>query len=291
MRLWLVLLLVGTARAQGPTSTCVEVSGSAEPDLRRLVMAELDRHPTHRAAEADCTSFLRVELLTVGSDRYLTGRINTQVPHRETVEEDIARTVERLLRVVLNNDPLRLRGPRDEGWLRAGIGALKNGRMLYGIEAFQLMALLEGAESMPGLAILVRREVARWHLAARASFASRFADAGPDLHLTSHLGVQVHIMWFTDPHSDFSFYLGGLGGLEHHRFEGPSPVEDGAERTASATTFGLGVRLGLELFRTTDGRFDLFAQGVAPVSASTDVEQEVVDAWMPSLSIGAGIMF
>ena len=288
-----LVLWVGVARAQGPTNTCVEVAGAQadEVDLKRLVMTEVDRHATHRAVETDCSSYLRVELLQIGTSRYLTGRINTQVPHREQVEGDMAQAVERMLRVVLHNDPVRLRGPRDEGWLRAGIGALKNGRMLYGIEAFQLMALLDGVESMPGLAIMVRREVARWHLAARASYAGRFADAGPDLHLVGHLGVQLHVMWFADPQADTSFYIGGLGGLEHHRFEGPSAVENNDVLSATATTFGLGLRMGVELFRTTSSRFDLFAQAVAPVASSTDAENGVVDAWMPTVALGAGILF
>ncbi|MCB9547219.1 MAG: hypothetical protein H6706_15415 [Myxococcales bacterium] len=290
-----ILLVGGAARAQGPTSTCVEVLGAPAElgDLRRLVMTELDRHPTHRAAEADCSSFLRVEVLVLAGSQYLTGRINTQVPHREVVEDgDIARAVERMLRVVLHNDPVRLRGPRDEGWLRAGIAALRGGRMVYGIEAFQLMAPLDGGlESMPGLAVMVRREVASWHLAARLSYAGRTAGAGPDLHLVGDLGLQLHLAWFLSPEADTAFYLGGVAGLDHQRFEGPSAIAPDERHSASATAFALGLRLGVELFRTTTGRLDLYAQAMAPTGASTDEEEGVVDAWVPSVSLGAGIAF
>jgi hypothetical protein len=102
------------ARAQ--LRTCVEVAAApAETDaLTRLIKSEIDRHPTHRAVSSDCESTLTVEVIDLGAGggKWLTGRLNTQVPYRERVgAEGLAPAVERLLTVLLHNDPLILRGP------------------------------------------------------------------------------------------------------------------------------------------------------------------------------------
>lgn len=298
IRIWLTLAAVlmgaGGAFAQGPTSTCVEIAGAGDDaaDLRRLVMAEIDRHATHRAATQDCASFVRIERLRIGDAVYLTGRINTQVPHREAVVDgDVGRAVERMLRVLFNNDPVRLRGPRRPNWLLDGVRALKTGRMVYGIEAFQLIALVdEGPQSVSGVAINARREVADWHLGLRLHYAGKLDGVGPDLTLVGHIAAQLHLAWFTDALGDTSFYLGALVGVDHQRFEGPSGV-DGGPSSTSATLFGVGGRLGLETFRTTSSRLDLFAQVLAPAGSSTDANDLVIDAWVPSVTLGAGIAF
>ena len=112
-------LLARPAAAQ--LQTCVEIQGKTDAEaLGRLVRAEIDRHPTHRAATTDCQGYLTVEVLDLAQgERWVTGRINAQVPHRERVGADgLAPAVERLLKVVLHNDPLVLRGPESPGWLR-----------------------------------------------------------------------------------------------------------------------------------------------------------------------------
>lgn len=297
-RLWIALmaltLYAGSADAQGPTSTCVEVTGAGDDaaDLKRLVMAEIDRHTTHRSATSDCASYIRIERLSIDQKTYLTGRINTQVPHRETVEDgDVAKAIERMLRVLLNNDPVRLRGPRQKNWLLDGLRSLKTGRMVYGVEAFQLLALMDdGPQSVSGIAVHARREVAAWQLGVRLHYAGKLDGVGPDLTLVGHIAVQMHLAWFTHPEGDTSFYLGALAGVDHQRFEGPSGV-DGGPSSTSATLFGVGGRVGVEMFRATSSRVDLFAQVVAPTGTSSDDEDLVVDAWVPSLTIGAGVAF
>lgn len=292
---WLGLLLGSSlAHAQDPTRICVEVlgGGADSADLQRLVMTEIDRHATHKAAEGDCASFLRVELLTVGSGQYLTGRINTQVPHREMVQGgDLARTVERMLRVVLHNDPVRLRGPRRANWFLDNLRNLKRGRMVYGVEAFQHLSLVDGeTQSLAGIAINVRREVEAWQLGGRMHYAGRFSPAGDGLTLVGHLAVQLQIMWFSHPRGDTTVYFGGIAGLDHQRYDGPSGI-DGGPSSTSASLFAVGGRLGVEMFRATSSRVDLFAQVMAPTGTSTDEADQVIDAWVPSATMGLGIAF
>lgn len=290
-------LMASPARAQSPTETCVEVETSrADRDaIRRLVMTEIDRFPTHRSAESECGSFLRVEVIDLAGTSYVTGRINTQVPHREAVEGgDLATAVERMLRVVLHNDPVRLRGPRSENFIRRGLDALKHGATLYGAEVYQSGAWLDGEVStLPGLAIQVRREASDWHLGARIAFAGRFSDPPEGaLVMTGRIGVGLQAMVFSDPLGDSSWYFGGEAGVDHQRFNGPAPsYGPGVDEAFTTTGFALGLRGGIELFRTTTGRLDLFVQATLPVFASTDEEGGVVDAWLPGLSAGAGLLF
>lgn len=285
------------AAAQSPTETCVEVETSRadREAIRKLVMTEIDRFPTHRSADADCGSHLRVEVIDLAGKSYVTGRINTQVPHREPVDGgDLAQAIERMLRVVLHNDPIRLRGPRTESFIRRGLDALKHGATFYGAEVYQTLAPLDGGLStLPGLAIQVRREASDWHLGARVAFAAALDDPPPGrLTLTARLGVGLQLMFFTDPLGDSSWYFGGELGVDHQRLHGPAPAYGPAvDEDYTTTAFAIGLRGGVELFRTTTGRLDLFIQATLPVTPTTDDEGRVVDAWLPALSAGAGLMF
>ncbi len=292
----LALAVPAAAWGQSNARTCVEViTRRTDPEeLRRLVIDELERHPTHRAADDDCESYLRVEVLALADQQFVTARVNTEVPHREKVAgDDLAGAIGRVLRVVLHNDPVTLRGPHKEDVFRAGVRALKAGRFLFGAEAFQIVGLVEGeASSAPGLAFVARREVLAWHLGARLSFAHRLDGDPSELALTGHAGLQLHLAWFPWYEADTSGYLGLVLGMDHERFEGPAPLLGPGETHTFATTgFGVGVRTGLELFRTTTSRLDLFAQAVLPAYSATDDEAGVVDSWVPTVSIGAGMLF
>src|SRR5258708_37645184 len=87
------------ARAQLRTCIKVEGPGASSEELARLVRLEVDRHRTHHAVENDCQSHLTVELLDLGKEgRWLTGRIDTQVPHREQVQEgELVAAAERMV--------------------------------------------------------------------------------------------------------------------------------------------------------------------------------------------------
>ena len=285
------------AAAQSVAETCVEVltRRADANELRRLVMDELDRHRTHRAAEKDCLTFLRVELIETAEHTYVTARMNAEVPHREKVDGgDLAPAISRALRVVLHNDPVRLKGPREEDFLRRSLRSLKSGRFLFGAEVFQVGALAGGELStLPGVAFVARREVHRWHLGARLAFAHEVDETSPmNLGLTSHVSAQLQVSWFPNWDADFSPYLAGLMGVDHQRFRGPAHLLAGEQTArASATGLGLGLRGGAELFRTTTGRVDLFAQATLPAFSSSDEEAGVVDEWVPTVTVGAGILF
>ncbi len=51
------------------------------------------------------------------------------------------------------------------------------------------------------------------------------------------------------------------------------------------------LRGGIEVMRTTDARLDVFAQGTIPVFFTRDTDAGVMDAWVPSLTVGAGLAF
>lgn len=288
----IALLAARPAAAQAPTQTCVEVVSDAvdAAGLRALVESELDRHPTHRAVQTACESFLRVELIEVDGQRFLTARINTQVPHREVVT-DLEAAVGAMLTVVLNNDPIRLRGPQDRGWVRRQLHALRSGVTYFGVEAYQIGAWVHGdLRSLPGVALQARREVDQWHLGVRLALAWRLSDYGDALTLTGHVAGQLQVAWFWSDTADTSAYFGALMGLEHQRFSGPSSFDDGVDRIAK-TGFAAGGRIGVEMFRTTTGRLDLFGQVMLPVGSTTDAENGVVDAYVPTVSLGAGMVF
>ncbi len=302
----LLLCLPALAHAQSPTETCVEVvtRRSDAEELRRLVIDELDRHPTHRSIEPasgpqtpaglGCASHLRVEFIAVEESWFVTGRINNQVPHREAVvDEDLAEAISRMLRVVLHNDPVRLRGPRSSDWLRGALRGLKEGRSLFGVEAYAVGLMLDGEPSnLSGVAITFRREVAQWHLGARLGYAGFMGETPGRLVMRHNVAAQLQLAWFHSALTDLGFYLAGLLGVEHQRFAGPAPLYGPDEEDeASATGVAVGVRAGLELFRTTSSRVDLFTQFVAPAFLSADEEGGVVDSYVPTLSLGAGMLF
>lgn len=283
------------ASAQAPrTRTCVQVTGAGDDTntLEDMVRWETDRHATHVAATERCETTVRIERFDIGTRSYLTGRMNNSVPHREEiVEGDVARSIERLLRVLFNNDPVRMRGPRRFDALRQRLKSLKAGRMVYGIEAFQLVALVDDdPQSVAGIAVNVRREVDFWQIGGRLHYGGRFDGIGDDLTLVGHLAVQLNVMWFTHPNADWSVYFGTVAGLDHQRYEGPSGV-DGGPSSTSASLFAVGGRLGVELFRATTGRADVFAQFMAPVGTTTDDQDLVIDAWVPSATMGFGVAF
>lgn len=291
-----LLSMPSMASAQSPTETCVVVQTS-RPDaeaIRALVMTEIDRFPTHRSAAEGCGSHLRVEIIDLAGKSYVTGRINTQVPHREPVEgDDLATAIERMLRVVLHNDPVRLRGPRSENFLRRGLSGLKNGETLLLAEVYQVVTPLDGGvSSLAGVAVGARREAADWHLAARIHYAGRLASppAGA-LAMTGRVGVAMQLAWFDDALADTAWYVAAEAGVDHQRFEGPAPRFGGEDESYTQTGFALGVRGGVELFRATTTRLDLFVQATLPVFMTTDDEGGVVDGYLPGFTAGAAMLF
>jgi hypothetical protein len=294
------LLLAAARPAAAQLRTCVRVeAGKTDAQaLTRLVKAELDRHPSHRAVDQDCQGYLTVELIDVGgpqNERWVNGRINTQVPFREKVGADgIGPAVQRLLSVVLNNDPLILQGPEANTWLRRQGRALERRSVMhFGAELFELGARLGGTfDTLPGLALTARREVSALYVGARVGGAFNPDSGGDRLHLRAQFDAQVEAALYASPAENTSLFAAALLGLSYHRFEGPATF-DGAGATGTATSAGLsfGLRGGVETLRTADVRVLAFLQVTFPGYVSGDPDHGVVDQWVPTAALGAGVLY
>jgi len=293
-----LLMLARPAAAQLRTCVRVEPGKSDGEALAKLVKGELDRHPTHRAASEDCQGTLTVELIDLGGaqgERWVNGRINTQVPHREKVGPDgIGPAVQRLLTVVLNNDPLVLKGPESNTWLRRQGRALERRSVMhYGAELYELGARLGSSfETLPGLAIIVRREVSALHIGARVAGAFNMGMPANELHLRAQVEAQIDGTLYAAPEAETSLFASALIGLVYYRFAGPATL-DGPDATGTATSSGLslGLRGGVETMRTSDVRLLAFLQVTAPAFISRDIDHGVVDNWVPCALIGAGLLY
>jgi hypothetical protein len=278
--------------------TCVEIEAAPGPTdaLVRLVRDEIDRHPTHRAATSGCQAYLSIEVLDFGEGgKWITGRLDTQVPHRERIGADgMAPAVERLLTVLLHNDPLVLHGPESPGWLVRQERALRlRSTMHAGVELYELVTPV-GAPvgSLPGVGLSLRREVDQVSIGVRVAGAFNPAAETTSLSLRLQLDAQVEMSFYFRPVESVSLFASALVGLVYQRFEGPAPFDGpGATGIASADGLALGVRAGVEALRITDVRLLAFLDLEAPTFASRDLDHGVVDRWAPSASVGVGVLF
>ena len=295
--------LVLAARPAGAQlQTCVEIVApdSETAALTMLVRAEVDRHTTHRAATGgECQAELTVELIDLGkgnqAERWVTGRVDGQVPHREKVGADgLALAVERLLTVVLHNDPLVLRGPESNTWIAQQKRALERRSVThFGAELYELgTALGAGVETLPGVALVIRREVSALYVGARLAGALSPSHNPDRLRLRAQFDAQIELALYSAPEANTSWFAGAMLGLVHHRFEGPAPL-DGPDATGSAVSTGLSlaVRGGIETMRTSNVRVLAFLQLQAPAFISEDPDHGVVDRWVPNAVLGAGVLF
>jgi hypothetical protein len=279
--------------------TCVTVvadSPEEQASLRSLVETELDQHPSHHAVGDDCQSFLRVELIDAGKDgRFLTGRINTQVPHRvQVAEAGLADAIRRLLVVMLHNDPVLLRGPREQNWASKSLEDLRTRSLMYfGFELFESAFWLDGRVSgLPGVALTGRREIDALYIGLRLSGAYSPSRTRDELRMTSLFGASVELMFHAAPLANTSLFGGFSVGLSHQRFRGPSPYyAPGVLRNASQSGAELGLSGGVETLRVTDTRLTVFGRIALPAFVSEDQDDAVVDAWLPTATVGVGMAF
>jgi hypothetical protein len=294
-------LLAGARPALAQLRTCVTVEGAKEATevLARLVRSEVDRHPTHRAATDGCQAYLTVELIDLGvregEGRWLTGRINTQVPHREKIGPDgQVAAVERLLTIVLANDPFVLRDPNATSWLRRQQRALEvRSHLRVGVEVYELASWMGGSlATLPGLAVSVRREVSEFFIGVRLAGATQSDGARGQLQLRAQVDAQLEAAVYARPSANVSLFVSGLLGIAHQRFQGPAPFDGpGAIGDATSTGVSVGARAGVEVLRISDVRGLAFLELQAPTFVSADPDHGVVDAWIPSASLGVGVLF
>ena len=290
-------VLLTTAAARAELATCVEVAAPAGEDeaVGRLIRSEIDRHPTHRAATKDCQTFRSIEVIDLKKEKWITGRVDSAVPHREPIGSDgVAAAIERLLTVVLHNDPLVLRGPESQTWLAQQKRQLERRSLThFGLEVFELGSLLgTDLATIPGVALSVRREVSALYVGARVGGALSPIRRPDALRLRAEVDAQVELALYAAPSADISLFAGALLGLVYQRFEGPAPF-DGADATGAAVNTGMSIalRAGVEALRTSNVRAMAFLMLQAPAFVSRDPDHGVVDAWVPSASLGAGVLF
>lgn len=290
-------LVTLSAPAQARVRTCVTVEPGREDGaaLRRLVESEVNRHPSHEVVDTDCESYLTVELIEVGAERYVTARVGVEVPHREPVTAaGIAPALERALAIVLHSDPRTLSGPeRDQGMFHTARELEQRGKNHFGVELFELCAVVGGdVNTLPGIAATARREVGRFHVGARIAGAFGVPPQGPALHLSADLTAALDATLYSSSTAGTAAFASVLLGLEHQRFYGRRRFVEG-ESYGTALELGpsAGLRGGVELFRFASVRYLGFVQGSLPLFASRDRDYGVVAQYMPSLAVGVGAVF
>ena len=104
--------------------------------------------------------------------------------------------------------------------------------------------------------------------------------------------AQIEGALYASPEENTSLFASGLVGLVHQRFAGPATLDGpGATGRASSSGLSLGVRAGIETMRTADLRLVAFLQVMLPVFVAADPDHGVVDNWVPSAAIGAGLLY
>jgi len=291
-----VLALASSAAARVRVCVDVDAGKSDAAALRRLVMSEVDRHPTHRAVDSGCESHLRVELdeldASMGGERFLTARLDGEVPAREAVgRAGMGPALERLITVVLHNDPRRLDGPERDDWIgRTRAAFLRRGTMSVGVELYETSAIVDGRlQALSGVAISGRRELDRIHLGLRVGAASAFEAPHDRLTLTQEFLGQLELAAYGSAEAATAGFAALALGLEVQRFQAPDPgAPSNALQSVTSAGAALGLRGGVELFRTTSTRFQLFAQVLLPAFVSHDSEHALVSQWTPTLALGVG---
>ncbi len=150
-----------------------------------------------------CQAYLSIEVLDFGAGgKWITGRLDTQVPHRERIGPDgIVPAVERLLTVLLHNDPLVLRGPESTSWLARQQRALMvRSTMHAGLEVYELVTPV-GAPlgTLPGVALSLRREVDQISIGVRVAGAFNPAAQPDGLSLRLQFDAQVEAAFYFRP--------------------------------------------------------------------------------------------
>jgi hypothetical protein len=170
-----LLVALAAPAAGAATTLCVEVrsdDAALGAGLRKLVLDEVAHYPSHSVVDRDwsdgrgssapdpagaaplCASRLAVELFQLAGQRYITARVNREVPVRFGVGKDnLAERLAAALRLALRNDPVHLAtDPRELSAVqRAAHSILRRGHTRVRLELFQAIAGSDrGATFAPG---------------------------------------------------------------------------------------------------------------------------------------------
>ena len=296
----LAAFAVRPVHAQEKVSTCVVVEGPASEleALRKLVQSEVDRHPSHRAVSKGCAVHLKVELLQVDSDRFLTGRVGGEVPQRVHVEgpggKPLAAALDELLRIVLGNDPIALKAPGGQSWFSERVFSLKErGQNTFDVAFLESASPVVGSLTFdPGVLLGFSREIESWQVGIEGLWAQGLHDHPGSVDVDTLIRLQAALTLFGSEEADTSAFAGLSLGLAHQRFSGPRAAElGGGDGTYNVTGPAAGLRGGVEFFRTTSMRVFVFAEVFLPIFWADDQQTEVMKGWVPSFSLAAGARF
>jgi hypothetical protein len=228
----------------------------------------------------------------MGGERFLTARLDGEVPAREAVGPGgMGKALEHLITVVLHNDPRQLEGPERDDWIgRTRAAFLRRGTMSVGVELYETSAIVDGRlQALSGVALSGRRELDRIHLGLRVGAASAFEAPHDRLTLTQEFLGQLELAAYGSAEADTAGFAAIALGLDVQRFQAPDPgAASNALQSVTSAGAALGLRGGVELLRTTSTRFQLFAQVLLPAFVSHDADRALVSQWTPTLSLGVG---
>lgn len=292
----LVAVALVSVEARAATPLCLEVRADADaPAFRKLVEDELAHHPTHRLVTEACASQLTVELFTVAGVRYLTARVNQEVPVRFAVKgaHELDDKLSEALRQVLRNDPVYLAEDlsRLSAVWRSGTNLLRRGVNRYRLELFELVGSGgSNAVFASGGAFTVARGIDHVQVFARLEVAgSPSSPRDGSVTLRVLAGGDLGFLWEASARANATVYVGPAVGLHYARFEG---WQNGAEATpANAILFSVAARAGARFLRFYGFDIDLFAQAHFPLYKTHDPDSTLVDAYTPYAMIGLGVGF
>jgi hypothetical protein len=299
---WLGAALLFPTAARAEVSLCLQVKSDAD-DARgfdKLVRSEIARHPSHRL-RADCESRLSAELFHLGATRYLTVRIDGEIPVRYAIADDAALelrlsdAISRVLRsdpAYLVEDPSRLSGTE-----RLARSVLVRGHNRYRLALFETIVRTDtGSAFAPGFALEFARGADHVQVSARAGLAGSWSGvAGGERALRLLADFDVGFNYELSPRADTSAYAGLAAGLAMLRFEGR--VEPGDATTLdrmSAIGGLLEFRVGARFFRLYDFDCDVFAIGALPLFATKDPDAQLFGdsgIYTPFAELGLAVGF
>jgi hypothetical protein len=299
----LLALAALPAPAAAGTPICLDtrLPGLDDPAAWRLwIVSEIARHPGHDPVDTDCPTTLTIEAFRVDGQLVLTAWFPGDVPLREEVAADtpVRPTLAELLIRVLGTEPLALANDTDRLVARLTDRRLplSRGPTRLGLEVFQTVQRsvdrgTRSPSSMPGLAFRIGRESDRLVVGARvaASFRPSKPRAGDPTQAAAIVVVEPELAWFSSASATTAAYLGASLGLTIQHFVGHTP-EIGEERI-TALGAALGLRVGVELFRASKLRVDLFTEASIPLHKTRSADSPLVDAWLPAVHLGAGVAF
>lgn len=276
------------ARATAQPLCVVDASAA---DYASLLRAEIQRHGRALAPRDCMPADLVFERHVVEGRRYLTGRFAGEVPHRVRVGDDPAEAVTELVRVVLHSDPMRLVDPAEQAGLAGALQRLREvGQGRWMLELHERLGVLRGRFfAVPGVALRARRELAGAHVGARLSLSGRTSALPDELAWVASVALAAELAHFFRDDAPHSGYVAGTIGLAGTIFRGPRADRPERYDLARGVGLELGIRCGVELFRTLRQVTDLFVHLSAPLHRVHDPAHQVVRRWFPTLTLGVAV--